>query len=264
MTPDVAGKVAVITGSSRGLGAGLAVHWAAAGMHLCLCATHRPSLVVTTRPTARDGRVVSAEAPLRAAVDVTDHAALAHFADEVVQRFGRIDLWVNNAGVLAPIGPLAEADPSQVARNIDVNVTGVLHGSSIFARHVQSRPGGGVLINISSGAGTRPYFGWAAYGAAKAAVDQLTRVLALEGAPYGLAAYAVAPGVIDTDMQAAIRRMSEADFPEVDRFRRLAQEGSFNSPAWVADHLLAMAFGPERPAQVTVRIPAQPVHGRAG
>jgi benzil reductase ((S)-benzoin forming) len=264
VTPDVVGKVAVITGAGRGLGAGLAVHFAAAGMHLGLCARHRPSPVAATRPTAREGHVVRAVAPLCAAVDVSDHVALAAFADQVVDRFGRIDLWVNNAGVLAPIGPLADADGAALARNIEVNVSGVLFGSSLFARHVRTRPGGGVLINISSGAGTRPYAGWAAYCAAKAAVDQLTRVVALEEAAHGLAAYAVAPGVIDTDMQAALRQMPESSFPEVGRFRQIAAEGSFNSPAWVSEHLLAMAFGPERPALVTVRVPAQPVTGRAG
>jgi NAD(P)-dependent dehydrogenase (short-subunit alcohol dehydrogenase family) len=261
---EVAGKVAVITGASRGLGAGLAMHFAAAGMHLGLCARHRPSLVAPTRPIAREGHVIKAEAPLRAAVDVTDRAALAAFTQDVVTRFGRIDLWVNNAGILPSIGPLAEADTDELAGCIDVNVTGVLHGSSLFARHVRTRPGGGVLINISSGAGTTPYFGWSAYCASKAAVDQLTRVVALEERAHGLSAYAVAPGVIDTDMQAAMRQSSESDFPEVARFRQIAAEGSFNSPAWVAEHLLAIAFGAKRPAQVTVRIPAQPVGGRAG
>jgi NAD(P)-dependent dehydrogenase (short-subunit alcohol dehydrogenase family) len=263
-TPDVAGRVAVITGASRGLGAGLAAHFAAAGMHLGLCARHRPSLVAATRPTASGGQVRGAEPPLRAAVDVTHPEVLADFADEVVARFGRIDLWVNNAGVLAPIGPLAEADPAEAAANIAINVTGVLHGSALFARHVRSRPGDGVLVNISSGAGTRPYAGWGAYCAAKAAVDQLTRVVALEEAAFGLRAYAVAPGVVDTDMQAAIRASRPADFPEVARFVRIAAEGDFNSPGWVADHLLALAFGPEPPEQVTVRLPAQPVPGRAG
>jgi NAD(P)-dependent dehydrogenase (short-subunit alcohol dehydrogenase family) len=264
MRPDVAGRVAVVTGASRGLGAGLAVHFAAAGMRLGLCARHRPTLAVATRPTARQGHVISAELPLRAAVDVTDPDALAAFTDEVVERFGAIHLWVNNAGVLAPIGPLADADPVSVARNIEVNVTGVLHGSALFARHVRGRRGGGVLVNISSGAGTRPYSGWGPYCAAKAAVDQLTRVIALEEASHGLLAYSVAPGVVDTDMQAAVRAASAEDFPEVERFRQIAAEDSFNSPAWVAEHLLSMAFGPERPDQVTVRIPPQPVPGHGG
>jgi benzil reductase ((S)-benzoin forming) len=252
VTPGATSRVAVITGASRGLGAGLAVHFAEAGLRLGLCARQRPDLAITTTT------------PLSSAVDVTDHDALLNFSDDVVARFGRIDLWVNNAGVLDPIGPLADADPNMVARNIEVNVVGVLHGSAIFARHVRTRPGGGVLLNISSGAGTTPYIGWAAYGAAKAAVDQLTRIVALEEASHDLRAYAVAPGVIDTDMQAAIRQQDESTFPEVARFRQMATDGTFNSTGWVARHLLAIAFGDERPDQVTVRFPAEPVPGRAG
>ena len=245
----VSGRVAVVTGASRGLGAGLAIHFAASGMHLGLCARHRPV-------TAQDGDIT-------AAVDVTDRAALDAFATAVVARYGRIDLWVNNAGLLGPIGPLAEADPDLIRRTVDVNVTGVLHGTAVFARHVRSRPGPGALVNISSGAATKSYEGWAAYCATKAAVDQLTRVVALEEARHGLVAYAVSPGLVDTDMQAAIRASDESAFPEVARFRRAAEEHRFNSPAWVAEHVLALAFGPQRPDTV-VRVPDQAVSGLAG
>ncbi len=264
MIAQASGRVAVVTGASRGLGAGLAVHFAAAGMHLALCARHKPALAVRTRPTAHDGHVVRAETPVLAAVDVTDRAALERFADEVVARFGRIDLWVNNAGLLGDIRPLAEADPLASARTVEVNVNGTLHGSAVFAAHVRRRAGPGVLVNISSGAATTPYEGWAAYCASKAAVDQLTRVVALEEARHGLRAYALSPGLVDTDMQVAIRASDERDFPQVERFRRFAAEDRFNSPAWVADHILAIAFGGEDPGQVTVRVPEQPVAGAAG
>jgi NAD(P)-dependent dehydrogenase (short-subunit alcohol dehydrogenase family) len=260
----VAGKVAVVTGASRGLGAGLAAHFAASGMHLGLCARHRPTLVARTRPTAHDGRVVSAETPVCAAVDVADHQAVAEFADAVIARFGRIDLWVNNAGVLGPIGPLAEADPGELARVIDVNVVGVLNGTAVFADHVRRRTGTGVLVNLSSGAATKPYVGWAAYCASKAAVDHLTRVVALEEAGNGLDAYSVYPGLVDTDMQAAIRASSESDFPDGSRFRRAAEENRFNAPAWVAEHLLALAFGPrDEGRDVTVLVPSQAAAGAA-
>jgi NAD(P)-dependent dehydrogenase (short-subunit alcohol dehydrogenase family) len=252
VTQDLHGRVAVITGASRGLGAGLAVHFSTAGMRLGLCARERPAL--STTPTA-------GTQALRVALDVTDHDGLEAFAGAVVERFGRIDLWVNNAGVLAPIGPLATAEPSEVARNIAVNVVGVLNGSAVFARHVRSRSGDGVLINISSGAAQRPYVGWAPYCAAKAAVDQLTRVVALEEKQHGLSAYAVAPGVVDTDMQTAVRASSPDDFPEVERFQRMAAEGAFNSTSWVADQLLQIAFGESRPEQVVVRIDDEPRRG---
>jgi benzil reductase ((S)-benzoin forming) len=268
--PHVTGKVAVVTGASRGLGAGLAVHFAASGMHLGLCARHKPQLVARTRPTAQDGRVVQSELPVLSAVDVTDRDALARFAGTVVARFGRIDLWVNNAGLLGPIGPLAAVDSAAgadaVARTVAVNVTGVLHGTAVFADHVRARTGTGVLVNISSGAASKPYEGWAVYCATKAAVDQLTRVVALEEGRHGLAAYALAPGLVDTDMQASVRASDEAAFPAVERFRRAAHEHRFNSPAWVADHILALAFGPTRPGPdtVTIRVPDQPVPHPAG
>ena len=118
----------------------------------------------------------------------------------MVEPFGRIDLWVNNAGVLGPIGPLADLPAADVAAVVDINVTGVVHGSAVFARHVRTRPGPGVLVNVSTGAApsrTRA----AAYCASKAAVDQLTCVVALEEAPHDLRAYALAPEVLDTDMQ---------------------------------------------------------------
>jgi NAD(P)-dependent dehydrogenase (short-subunit alcohol dehydrogenase family) len=258
MNPNVTGRVAVVTGASRGLGAGLAVHFAASGMHLGLCARHRPRLVARTRPTAQGGHIVSSEAPLLSAVDVTDRAALADFADAVVERFGRIDLWVNNAGLLGPIAPLALADGAEVAQAIEANVVGVANGSSVFAAHVRERPGRGVLVNMSSGAATKAYEGWAAYCASKAAVDQLTRVVALEEARHDLSAYAVSPGLVDTDMQTAIRAADPAWFPERDRFRRMAELQRFNSPGWVGEHILGLAFGPERPESVTLRIPDQP------
>jgi NAD(P)-dependent dehydrogenase (short-subunit alcohol dehydrogenase family) len=190
-------------------------------------------------------------------VDVTDRDALARFADAVIHRFGRIDLWINNAGLLGPIGPLADASGDDIATVVATNVTGVANGSSIFAEHVRSRPGRGVLVNLSSGAATKAYEGWAVYCASKAAVDQLTRVVALEEARHELSAYSVAPGLVDTDMQVAIRAADESQFPEVGRFRRFAELHQFNSPVWVAEHILALAFGPDRPESITLRIADQ-------
>lgn len=227
MTPREAHtrSIAVITGASRGLGAGLAAAFAATGMHLGLCAR--------TRPEAPAGA-----SAMTASVDVSDVRAVDEFADAVADRFGRIDLWVNNAGVLPPVGALADADPEELHRHIDVNVLGVALGSAAFARHVRRRPGGGVLVNISSGAATTPYEGWAAYCASKAAVEMLTAVVAREERGAGLVAFAVSPGVVDTDMQKAIRSTSAGVLPASDRFRRLHHEGRFNSADWVARFIL--------------------------
>lgn len=217
--------VAVVTGASRGLGAGLARAFGAAGFHLGVCARRRPELA-------------GLPGSLAAEVDVSDADAVADFADAVVARFGRIDLWVNNAGVLAPVGPLSEADPAAIRRHLEINVGGTLYGTAVFARHVRGRPGGGVLVNISSGAAVTPYQGWASYCASKAAVSMASEVTALDEAAFGLRVYAVAPGVIDTDMQAVVRSTPVEIMPASDRFRAIHREGSFNSPAWVARFIL--------------------------
>ncbi len=244
------GLVAVVTGASRGLGAGLAEVFAGDGVRLGLCARTRPQV-----PSAASDAVAEV-------VDVTDPGALDRFAATTVERFGRIDLWVNNAGMLEPIGPLAAADPGALRANIDVNLLGALHGSAAFARHVRSRPGRGVLVNMVSGAATRPYRGWAAYCASKAGVAMLTEVVAEEEGEHGLVAFALSPGVVDTGMQALIRQTGTADFPEGDRFRRLHAEGRLNDPSRVArfvlDHLVAPTADGPGDLPVRIRVPDDP------
>ncbi len=243
---DVTGRVAVITGASRGLGAGLAARWAEAGLRLGLAAR--------TEPAAPAGAEV-----VTMSVDVTDPEAVDYFCAAVGERFGRIDLWVNNAGLLEPIAPLRDADPAALRANVEVNVLGVLSGSASFARHVRSREGGGVLVNITSGAATSPYAGWSAYCGSKAAVDQITRVVAAEELEAGLRAYAVSPGIIDTGMQEAIRATPEDRFPAVERFRGIARDNAFNSPAWVADHILGLlAYPPSDLDLIVLRVPDEP------
>ena len=241
----VEGKVAVVTGASRGMGADVARRFSERGLKLGLCARSAPVL--------EDGdRVVSR------ALDVVDEAAVQAFADEVVQHFGRIDLWLNNAGVLAPIAPLRDVDAEAFRAHTDVNLLGAFNGTRAFARHVRSRSGGGVLINVSSGAATNPYEGWGPYCAGKAGLEMLTRVVALEEAASGLLAWSVAPGVVDTGMQTMIRESTQANFPMVERFRQRKREGAFNSGRYVADEYLAIAFDPARkPRDVAVRLESE-------
>lgn len=221
-------RVAVITGASRGLGAGIASRLATRQVRLGLCARNRPGVPAPSSPA------------ITAAVDVTDPEAVDAFAARVTEELGPIDLWINNAGVLDPIGPLRDAPTDQLATHVDVNLNGVIWGSRAFARIVHDRDEPGVLVNISSGAAGSAYHGWAAYCATKAAVDQLSRVLAVEEAAHGLSVFAVAPGVVDTDMQASIRATPPEVFPHVERFLDLARTDSFNTPEWVADHLIEL------------------------
>lgn len=239
------GAVAVITGASRGLGAGLAARFAEHGLALGLCAR--------SVPAAPDG----ASAVCRS-VDVADAGAVEAFAGEVATQLGPIGLWVNNAGVLDPMGPQRDHDPAAVQEALLVNVGGVANGTRTFTRAVADRgdDARAVLVNITSGAARSVYEGWSIYGATKAAVDQFTEIVAAEEP--GLACYAVAPGVVDTGMQAQIRTHDQTTFPAVERFRQIYAEDDWNSPAWVADHLLGLLAGTFAPGDVVVRVPSEP------
>jgi benzil reductase ((S)-benzoin forming) len=242
---ELAGKTAVITGASRGLGAGLARDFARRGMRLGLCARGAPAL-----PDGPD--VVAVQ------LDVRDPEAVDRFCGQVAERLGAIDLWINNAGVLQPIGPLVQAPTAEWAQHIEINVLGVAWGSAAYCRHRRAVGPGGTLVNISSGAGRRGYFGWSAYCAGKAAVDRMSECLALEESAAGTRVLSVAPGVVETRMQEQIRASSAADFPELERFVRMKEEDRFSSPEWVAARMLELVFDPARRGdEVLVGLPLE-------
>jgi NAD(P)-dependent dehydrogenase (short-subunit alcohol dehydrogenase family) len=240
---DLEGRTAVITGASRGIGAALASHWTARGLRVGLCA--RSPSVLPEGENVVMGRL-----------DVTDEKALAAFVARVEDRFGAIDCWVNNAGVLEPMAMLRDVEAADFRRHVDVNLIGVFLGTRAYVRHLRARGRGGVLINLSSGAAGSAYAGWSPYCAAKAAVERLTECVQLEEAEIGLRAHAVAPGVVDTAMQALIRATPAERFPSLPRFLELARDDRFNTPGFVAERLLALAFDPDsRSEGVVVRLP---------
>ncbi len=226
---DLAGKAVVVTGASRGLGAALVELCLAKGARVAACARTEPPFAGAF--TQR--------------VDVADASQLATFADATFRRIGPIDLWVNNAGILGPIGPLRERSDSELARFLEVNVLGTLIGTRCFVRHLHATGRSGVLLNLSSGASKKALPGWAAYCATKAAVDLLTEAVVLEEAPM-LRAHSVAPGVVDTEMQREIRDSSVESFPPIERFRKRHADGGLRAPEDVAAELLAIAFDPAR------------------
>ena len=229
-------EVVLVTGASKGLGRGLVEAFQAAGHRVAACAR--------TEPDVGD---------LTASVDVTNGPAVHAFARRVTEGLGPIALWVSNAGVLDPIEPARSVDPAAFMRNVEINLLGVLHGAQAFL--ATAPPADSTLVDISSGAAVRGYAGWAAYCAAKAGVDRLTEVLALEEPEVRI--HAVAPGIVDTDMQATIRAQTADVFPLVERFRGYKDADAFNRPEWVAAQVLALATG-DRRDDVVVRIPDEP------
>jgi 3-oxoacyl-[acyl-carrier protein] reductase len=138
------------------------------------------------------------------ACDVADYESVRVMVDETSRRLGSIDILVNNAGIIEPIATLVQSDPAAWRRSIEVNLIGAYHmAHATLPRMLEA--GKGTVINLSSGAAHRPLEGWSAYCSAKAGLAMLTNAIALECADAGVRVFGLAPGVIDTDMQAAIR-----------------------------------------------------------
>lgn len=193
------GKAALVTGASRGIGAAAAQALAREGAAVVLAARDEAACISGAEAIrAAGGR---AEA---VACDVADWAQVEAAVALCRARFGRIDILVNNAGVIEPIAPLSAADPEAWGRLIDVNVKGVFHGLRAALPAMQAQ-GGGIVINISSGAAYRPLEGWSAYCASKAAVLMLTRAAHEEAGPHGVRVVGLSPGTVATDMQRTIR-----------------------------------------------------------
>ena len=199
MSSDLKGKVALVTGASRGLGEGAARALAAAGA----------SVMLVARDGALAGRVAGEIAAKGAraeslSCDVSDYAAVQKVVAETKARLGGLDLLINNAGVIDPIAEVATSDPAAWAENISINLIGAYHVLRAVLPDMLAQ-GGGSIVNVSSGAAYRPLEGWSAYCAGKAGLAMLTRSIELETAGKGIRIFGFSPGTIDTDMQVKIR-----------------------------------------------------------
>jgi NAD(P)-dependent dehydrogenase (short-subunit alcohol dehydrogenase family) len=190
------GKIALVTGASRGLGEGVARALAQDGAAVMLLARDGDlARTVAGEIVAEGGR---AEA---LACDVSDYLSVERAVADTRQRLGGLDILVNNAGVIEPIAEIAASDPAIWARNIQINLIGAYYVvRAVLDGMLQ---GGGTIINVSSGAAYRPLEGWSSYCAGKAGLAMLTRSLALETT--GVRLFGFSPGTIDTDMQVKIR-----------------------------------------------------------
>lgn len=229
---------AIVTGHTKGLGAAIAGELLARGV----------AVLGLARGSAAElgGRY---PAQLRQAeLDLADVAALgAWLAGPELRDW--LDgcgtaLLVNNAGVVNPVGPLHEQDPAAVLRAVSLNVAAPLALAAAVVRaagDAQAR-----ILHISSGAARNAYPGWSVYCATKAALDHHSRAVALDG-DTRVKAVSLAPGVIDTGMQAEIRSTPESRFPMRERFVQMKSQGALASPEerakTVVDYLLDERFG---------------------
>ncbi|HUN44283.1 MAG TPA: SDR family oxidoreductase [Acetobacteraceae bacterium] len=197
--PELAGKVIVVTGASRGIGAAAAEALAKAGATLMLAARDAARLDNVAQSIARAGGTVATHP-----CDVADWTAAQRLAEQTQRRFGRIDALINNAGVVEPIATVAESDPAAWSRNIQINLVGAYHAIRAVLPPVIAA-GGGTIVNVSSGAAHNPLEGWSAYCSAKAGLAMLTRAVAQEHATQGIRVFGFQPGTTDTDMQVIVR-----------------------------------------------------------
>ena len=180
--------------------------------------------------------------------DLSDPDSWPRVASEVESMILEVrptrSVFIHSAGTLTPISHVAEADTAAYTRNVLLNsaagqVLGKAYLEALTTMHSpDGSPGIHDLVMISSGAASNAYPGWAAYGAGKAALDHWVRAVGLEQKIRGgVRVSAIAPGVLDTPMQAEIRESGETDFPDVERFRRLKSDGNLVSPEDAADRM---------------------------
>lgn len=229
------GKSAVVTGGSRGLGRALGLALAQAGARVVLVARHaEPLRSVVAEITAGGGEAHAI------AADVGDREAAAAVAGQAAALVGPIDILINNASTLGPVPLrlLLDTDCEDLERALAVNVLGPFRLTKAIAGSMVLR-GGGTVVNVTSDAGTQAYPTWGAYGASKAALQQLARIWAAELDGTGVQVLTVDPGEMDTLMHAQA-------MPDADRSQLAA-------PAHVAESILATiaaAVGPAAIAEV--------------
>lgn len=203
------GKVVVITGGGTGIGKAAAAAFLREGCKAALCGRRESVLAAAAAELDPTGGTVWTQA-----VDVTDYDAMQAFADAVIARFGRIDIWINNAGINFGKDWI-DSTPDDFRRMLDTNLVAVFSGCKIAQRYMREQ--GGVILNAGSFTSLDPTAGRGAYSASKAAVLSLTRTFAAELAPWNIRVVAFVPGMIrtemTTDMIAATGEQLLADIP---------------------------------------------------
>lgn len=199
------GHVAVVTGAGRGIGEGIAKDFAKAGAKVVVAARRTNEIEAVAESIRQSG----GEA-ISVTTDVTNDTALDALAKAAVDTFGKLTIWVNNAGGSPMRMPIRELPRDEWDRTIALNLTSIYTGSIAAAKYMEK----GAIINITSGAGTGPVPGSAHYGAAKAGTNSLTWTLAAEFAP-NIRVNAVAPGAIPTEVMLKAIGRDESQLDQV-------------------------------------------------
>ncbi|MEY1557746.1 SDR family oxidoreductase [Yoonia sp. R2331] len=221
---DFEGKTVLISGASRGIGAAAAQSFAAAGANVALLARSREAIAELAGQIGDNALAIPCDVSRYWEVDQAMTAAR--------DAFGGLDVVINNAGVIDPIGHLSTIDPEAYSHTIDINLKGVMHGMRAALPGMIAQ-GSGTIINISSGAAHGPVEGWAAYCSGKAGALMLTRVGDKEARENGVRVLGLSPGTVATEMQREIKASG------INPVSQLAWEDHI-PPEWPAQALMWM------------------------
>ncbi|WP_323173447.1 3-oxoacyl-ACP reductase family protein [Natrialba sp. PRR66] len=213
MSDTFAGDAAIVTGASRGIGSGIATKLAEQGASVVVNyrSSEKQAESVVDEIADQDGEAVAVQA------DVSDEDDVAAMVEATVDRFGSLDVMVNNAG-MTTLGPAEEITIEDWRRVVDVDLTGVFISSRVAGRQMLSQDDGGAIVNVASMMGEMGFHMRAPYCAAKAGVINLTRTLAVEWAEDGISVNALAPGFIKTDI--TDQTQDSAKYTDIDIQRR--------------------------------------------
>ena len=221
---NMSGKTVLITGASRGIGAAAARVFADAGANVALIARSTADISALAQEIG--------ERAIAIPCDVSKYIDISAAVATTIATFGQLDVLINNAGVVDPIGHLQDTDPEKWGQTIDINLKGVMYGLHATVPGMIAQ-GGGTIINISSGAAHGPVEGWSAYCSSKAGVYMLTRAADLECRDKGLRIMGLSPGTVATQMQREIKASGINPISQLDWSVHI-------SPEWPARTLLWM------------------------
>ncbi|GAB4423662.1 MAG: hypothetical protein Kow0031_02300 [Anaerolineae bacterium] len=237
-------QVAIITGAGKGIGKATALALAEAGAAVVLAARTESDLSGTATEIKQAGGKA-----LAIPTDVSDMVQVDQLLVLTMRAFGRVDILVNNAAVIQPLGKVWETSPKAWQQAIAVNLLGPYLCTRAVMPHMLDR-GAGRIINISSGAAESNLAGASAYTAGKAALERFGGTLAAETADTGVVVTTLRPGIVDTAMQSEMRKTPVQRFPLVDLWQKWHQTGQLRPAAepalailWLASHFAAEANG---------------------
>lgn len=221
-------KVAIITGASKGIGAATAKHFATIGVKTVLLARSQSAIELLADEISNSG----GEA-LAISCDVANATDVEKAVKKTIEHFGTVDIIVNNAGLIEPIGRITDLSPKEWGQVIDVNVKGVFNMLHYAIPHMEKQ-GNGVVINISSGAAYSILEGWSHYCSSKAALLMLTRAVQEEYQAKGIRCVGLSPGTVATEMQVKIKASGINPVSELDPSIHVPAEWPAKAIAWLA------------------------------